>query len=162
MGNARQMGAGATLVAMPTPPIRFSQVTRRSARMLCWLLAFWVLGQSWAWMHRVEHGAHFKSVSQAPAELFAVAPDGMGPTPESTPGWSLSGQHAGFDCEWLDHALLGSAAAAQAVEPHWAPAEGVAPSLEVFSCRVQTLAHAYQARAPPRPLLSTDSGRIAG
>ncbi|MFM2111892.1 MAG: hypothetical protein RLZZ271_552 [Pseudomonadota bacterium] len=134
-------------------PIRPSQApSARPRRTWLWLLlAAWLLTQSWAWMHRVEHGQQLAGI--------AVAAQGHGTHDAAT-----DGLHAGgADCEWLDHALLGAAAGMSPLPLTLLVFGDTPATLPAASNAPLRSAHSYLARAPPATGQTTATpGQTAG
>jgi hypothetical protein len=118
--------------------------------MWLWLLlALWLFSQSWAWVHRVEHGVHIQGLSTQVAASAATDPTGA------------SALHGGTDCQWLDHALLGGLAAPASVALHLdrlaASALQQPPSVAAGARALRP----YLARAPPA-LPAFVEGQVTG
>jgi hypothetical protein len=114
-------------------------------RAWLWLmLTLWLVTQSWAWMHRVEHGHRLGS---SPAiEALHQQHD-----------HANESLHDGVECEWLDHVLLGSAAGPFAVDLLFVSPATNAPATTGAMLEMVRIALPYLARAPPVSLMPIPS-----
>lgn len=139
---------------MLSQPAHLPPRTHHQRPWLWLLLAVWLLTQSWAWHHRVEHGSHWQGMQGSTA---GAAVSALRLTEQAQSG----DLHAGADCEWLDHALLASLVGASAALVALAQFSGQTPFPPTFAQVALRVERPYFARAPP-VLSHFSEGRVTG